>query len=523
MRGDAGVARPLVLLFALRARSRCLAGALIVSALLVVPGFLWAGGAPENRGDGGGASGTAQAPAAQASAARPSAGQPRNAGRVDSTGPLTVEAATARAAVVSDTAAIDRLAVDAARAGIDEARSRYFPQIGVRLSASYLTNPPEGVAIRRGQLGFSPSPGSPVPTPVPDQDIVLVADPENSYFQLTTNLSQTILAWGKLDLGLEAAELERDLALIDARSGENNLERDARLAYFGLRLARRTADLLVEAEEVLAQTVEDRRRAFDEGLINHETVLSAQVDLARARTGRVEAAQGRSAAEQAMRVLLKTDEVGSLETAPRREIPDISDESALDMALASSTELQRTDVRSRQAEIGETVERASGLFVPDLGLQVQLELSGQRVPFIAANWIDSWDAGVTISLGTEILAFDGGASAARIAAAAARARQAAIGLSALEDSVSLQVRRALETLRVNHARLLEAEAKLAFEEEREKNARVSFENELITRGERRGARVLLLTARFEAAYAAFDYERSLIELEALVGERLVAY
>ena len=509
---------------------------LVAVLLLLAPRVAWAGGAPETTAGGAPESDAADPAAAgthnnDAAPARPGAGPnapagagPESAGAtIDPSGPLTVEAATARALAVSDTAAIDRFSVDAARAGVDEARSRYFPQVGVRLSASYLTNPPEGISVRRGQLGFLPSPGSPVPQPLPDQDIVLVEDPENTFFQLTTTLSQTVLAWGKLNLGLEAAELERDLALINARSGESDLERDARFAYFGLRLARGTADMLVEAEEVLEQTVEDRRRAFDEGLINRETLLSAQADLARARTGRVEAAQGRSAAEEAMRVLLNADDVGSLETAPRRELPEISYESALEMAIATSTELQRTEVQSRQAEIGEEVERASGLFVPDLGLQVQLELSGQRVPFVAANWIDSWDAGVTVSLGTEISVFDGGASAARIAAAEARARQASRGLAALENGISLQVRRALETLRVNHARLQEAEAKLAFEEERDKNARVSFENELITRGDRRGARVLYLTAQFEEAYSAFEYERSLIELEALVGRRLVSY
>lgn len=434
---------------------------------------------------------------------------------------IAVADAVERAVQVSDLLAVGRIDREIAGYGVDEARSRLFPQIALSISGSFLTNPPDGVAIRRGELGFTPSPGSPVPTPFPDQDIVLVEDPENTFYQIQATLDQALFTWGKILAGIEAARLEQDLAGLDLAAQEGTLARDARTAYFGLRLARRTRDLLAEAELVLEQTAADRLSAFDEGLINRETLLSARADLAQARTGRIEAAQGLAAAEVGMQVLLQLEEVGPLVSAPREELPEVEVEALVAEAVDASEEIARAELRRRQAEIGAEVERSSGLFLPDLGLSMAFEVSGQRLPFIAANWIDSWDINLRISLGAQLDLFDGGAAAARTATADARVSQAGRGLEGLLRSTRVEVQSAVEELRVNHARLEEAKARLDYEEERYKNARVSFENDLITRGQERGARVLLLTATFTRELAAFEYERSLSNLEHLVGRRLV--
>jgi len=157
------------------------------------------------------------------------------------------------------------------------------------------------------------------------------------------------------------------------------------------------------------------------------------------------------------------------------------------------------------------------VFRPDLALSIAGSVSGQRTPFVGSDWTDSWDWSVVVSVGAKATAFDSGSSRARIDAASSDVEAAAAALSQAERLGRLSVRRAVETARNAAAALDERRARLALAEETAKNARVSFENDVATRGEARLAEVGRLAAALDLASAGAALEDAIGEIEYLSG------
>lgn len=424
-------------------------------------------------------------------------------------------AATAEAAALRTA----RLELRKADHAYREAGARRLPTVKMQGSASYLTNPPEGITIRKGELGFAPAVGSEAPVAVPDRDFVLMEDPENTYFQLQATLSQPLFTWGKIRRGVEAAEAGRRAAGADLRKTERELRRDLRLAYYGAVLARDSAAILRDAEATLEDVLSDRQRSFDEGLINRQQVLEARSNLYRVRTRRIESEEAYRTAVVALEFYTnRTLTEPTLTTPLPTEELTTSDAGLLDAARETSPELESLAARIEQAELRVAIQERSEPLRPDFSFNLTLDVSGRRIPVVGANWTDSWDTNVILSIGTQSALYDGGAAAWKTAQARDDLETAAAGLDSLARSLDLRVRRSLEAVRNAHARLAEGDAAVALAEEQYKNARVSFENELVTRGEERAAFVGLLTTRLELAASRFAYAQSLAELAVLVGD-----
>jgi outer membrane protein TolC len=412
-----------------------------------------------------------------------------------------------------------RLELRKAEHAYREAATRRLPSVQVQGSASYLTNPPGGITIRKGDLGFAPAVGSEAPVAVPDQDFVLMEDPEDTYFQLQATLSQPLFTWGKIRRGVEAARAGRRAAGADLRTAERELRRDVRLSYYGAVLARDSADVLREAEATLGEMLADRRRSFDEGLINKQEVLEARSTMYQVRTRRIESHEAYRTAVAALefytnRSLSKSTLTSGLPTKALAA----TDSVLVEAARRTSPELEALAARVEQAQLRVAIQERSEPLRPDFSVNVSLDVSGQRIPVVGANWTDSWDTNLVLSIGTNSSLFDGGAAHWQTAQARDDLEMATLGLDSLARSLELRVRRSVEALQSAHARLAETEASVALAEERYKNARVSFENELITRGEERAAYVGLLTARLERLAGEFAYAQGVAELAALVGD-----
>jgi outer membrane protein TolC len=187
------------------------------------------------------------------------------------------------------------------------------------------------------------------------------------------------------------------------------------------------------------------------------------------------------------------------------------------VAAAGSPDLVSARTRLEQAGAKRDLERADAAFRPDLALSIAGSVSGQRTPFVGADWTDSWDWSVVVSVGAKATAFDSGASRARIRAASSDREAAAAALSQAQMLVRLSVRRAVETARNAAAAIDERRAKLALAEETAKNARVSFENDVATRGEARLAEVGRLAAALDLESAGAALEDAIGEIEYLTG------
>ncbi|MFP4364784.1 MAG: TolC family protein [Spirochaetia bacterium] len=410
--------------------------------------------------------------------------------------------------------------MEAHQAGIeaDQARARRWPEIGFQLSSSYLTNPPEGITIHKGELGYAPSPGSEAPTAVPDQDYTIMEDPENTYFQLNLRMDQPLFTWGKIQAGIDAAEAGYRAASHELRGARESLGYDLRLAYFGIVSGRQTVDRLGEALEIMEEIVADNQRSYDEGLINLQSLLEARSRLAELEASYYQASEGLETAYTAVQYYSGLDlREAELTSAIRQELPDMQLEALTELAREHSPDLAALRQRHQQARINTQVTDTSGLFRPDFALNLNLELSGGRIPFVSPNWIGNWDANLIISIGTQMNVFDSGRSSASQRSAETSQAIAAQGVLEMEQGLQLQVRRSIEQVRSAYYAMLQRQAQMLYTREQARNAEVSYENELITRIERRSARLAFISSDISYIMSRYQYEQALQNLEYLIG------
>ena len=347
----------------------------------------------------------------------------------------------------------------------------------------------------------------------------VVPDAESTYFSISGSLRQSLFTWGKISEGIEAAQAERDAVTAELVGERADIARNTREAYFSTLLAVRTAETLRAAEELVEQVVADRREAYDAGARTWEEVLQMRSEASAVRRQRVAAEQGERSARRALALLtgIETETI-TLESEFRESVDPAPLSTAVDRAIAFSPDLRALQHRARAAERALTIaERTDRLHYPDLALILDLELSGQRVPF-SANWTDTWDADLTLTIATEFTIYDGGAQRARIRQAEGDLQSARLGASDTRDGVELAVTRSHESVIAAEAELSDAEAQLEYAAEQRRNAEVSHENDLITREELLLARLQESFSQIERDAAAFSLENALTELESLTGE-----
>lgn len=440
------------------------------------------------------------------------------AGRVDDTTRFTVEEAVHAAVSNSVELEIERLNLKKSAAAVREAEAAAGPQITLQTSGSALSNPPEGYRIEKGAFAYLPTAQSPTPVAFPDRDYVLVEDAEHSFFRISATLSRPLFTWGKLEGAVTLADIESNIAGEKYVTRERNLERSVRLAYFGTIFADNAARVLGNAERIAGQILGDKNEAFEGGIITRQDVLDAAAKKAALSAQLARTIEAGSSARLTLSRLtgIETD-AKTLASGYRREPLSTDEGEFLSAALQSSGMRAELRYRIRQAETLLKIEEGSKAFLPDLSLNLSVDVSGQKVPVVGANWIDSWDTNLTVTLGTHTTLFDAGASGSKIEQAELSLESAKLALNGYDLNLELQVRNLVEAAKTAWAQVSRADAELELAQEVERNASVSFDNELITRAELRSAKLARLAAELAHEEALFSYESALIELETKTG------
>ena len=443
----------------------------------------------------------------------------------ESSGPtttLSIGEAESLSEINSRELSIGALQLQKASAGLREAKAMRGPTLNFQGSGSYLSNPMEGISIAKGALGYAPTAQSEAPVAIPDQEMVLMPDGEHSYFKFTATLKQPLFTWGKLMAAIRAAELEVSVAGQDLEITRSKIRRDTRRAYFGALLGRQSLDVLDKAVEISAAILEDRERSFEEGLITRQDVLEAVSQAAQLTAQRARAKESIWSATAGLELLIGQEADDSdLISGYRSKLPEIDEDEFVAKAVQHSPDRAALLSRVDQASEMVKLQKGSRLFLPDFSLNVSVDITGQRVPFIGSRWRESWDANLIISIGTSVNLFDSGAAAAKVDQAEQDLLIAGEGLSALEEGVELQTRTAIYKTEAAWAEIKRTGAALDFVAEREGNAAVGYENGLITRREALLAKIGLLATELEHSVAKYAYEMALTEIEELIGKVLV--
>lgn len=461
----------------------------------------------------------------------------RAEGAGDGRGKLSLEIGRAEdlARKASDEVLAKEASAAAALRAVDAARASFFPKLSGSVSAAYLPQPPAGVTVTAGSLGTLPlwvpattNPGSYYdgsngfvyhPVELPSKDWT-VGGYTNTYFKGNLTFTQPLFVWGKIKAALDLASLEAKVADIGSRGAALDAVRSANRSYYSAVLSREGAAILTELRGLAASILEDRKSALREGFATQEDVLSSTADLAALDTKLVQAREGEASALEALGLLTGLDPNAIVPVSPFRDVlPQFSEPSLKDEALASSTDVGIARARLSEARRKLDLERGSAMLLPNLSLFANLDVAGQDVPFSSSSWWKSnWSWDLSVGVAANVDFFDGGAAAARSGEASANLETARIGEGGAEKAASLEARRAIEAARGSEATVREKEARAAWAAEALRNERAKAAGETSSRAQVNAQAIAEASARLELLSARYQLEESIADLERIAGK-----
>ncbi len=402
---------------------------------------------------------------------------------------------------------------------VNEAKAGMLPVLDLQAAASYMVNPPEGFSFPKGAMGYEPNQYSQAPVPFPEADYPMMKDPENTYFSIEAGLRQPVFTWGKLRTGLKLARQNHRLSSLRTEETEVELIKRIRQTYCSLVFGRKAVEKLEEIQILLERTLSDREKEFRENIINLETVLMAQKNVSMLQTILAEVREGYVKSAEAFSLLTGLDANRyTFENILDSEVKQITNpDFVIRHAFNHSSDIKRMTAEEELAFLNKKLEDSSGQLRPDFFLNIGLDVSGEQVPVVQSNWIDTWDINLTVTLGTKITLWDSGLSAAKRKQAAVSQQIAAEGVRQTISNTEMTVRELLQAHNTAYYRVREYEANGRLLEEQLKNAEVSFENDLITRTERLGAEASLLRNDVEYLSALLSFQNIRTELAAAAG------
>ncbi len=441
---------------------------------------------------------------------------------------LTLDQAYALARSSSDAVRLSAMAVEKSRLAVSEAEGRRLPHIDFQASASYLVNPPPGYTVSAGTLGSLTLPNlSPPPTyttvKIPPTDFNVGAA-EHNYFSVTAALNQPIFTWGKIRNAIDLASLQVDAASTELASRQRQVQREVHRAYFGILLARGSAEILSRISDTAAEIVADRQKSFSEGTTNKEAVLEVSATLASLRSKLAEARQSEASARESLGMLTGLDP-GSMMLATdfRASLPGLDEQALIARALSGSTDMAAARSRSEQARKKLAIEQGGAILHPDVNLGISFDVSGQEDFPYSGAWTfanNTWNVDLILTLGVKMSAFDGLESLRRIQQAEKDVDMAGTALSQQAKLVRLQARRGIEAAVSADADVQEKQARADYLAEKLRNARVSWTNGLASRDDLRGADIMAGSAELDLLLARYNREEAIADLEQLIGGAL---
>jgi len=192
--------------------------------------------------------------------------------------------------------------------------------------------------------------------------------PTNEQWEVTITLSKTLFDGWRSRSQIEAAMLERDVALYGLQEVIMQVIQDTQLAYYRALLTRELVNVEREALELLEEELANQLRRFEAGSVTRFNVLRAEVELANTRPAYIRAQNAHRIALQNLAVTLGMHYPSPTQLAPPLTLteqliqvaPQISLETALRHAqqnrplvkqLHALNEIRRQGIRIAAAQL----------------------------------------------------------------------------------------------------------------------------------------------------------------------------
>lgn len=387
---------------------------------------------------------------------------------------------------------------DAARATADAARSARLPQ----------------VALQGGYTRTNHVDEFGVPQPDGRLRVIYPDVPDNVRTRL--DLQWLAYAGGRTEALVRASLADAEASRADLEALRRDVRLDVVRAYWGLVTARDAVRVVEQSLQRVRAHLNDARARLDSGLVPPSDVLSAEAQESVQRAALVDAQNAEQAAMLQLARLVGAPAGTLIEPVEPLETPRGPVESVT--ALVAEARTAREDRRALEVRLSAQDSRRRAAAA---GARPSIVVSGgvdyarpnPRVFPRAAQWNDSWDAGVFASWNV----FDGGRVRAEVAAADAAGRALRERLAELDTVIELEVRQRLLDVDSSHARAAAAADAVRSAEEARRVLQNRYGAGVATSTEVLDAQVLLLQTELDRTRALASIRLGQAALDRAVG------
>ena len=346
--------------------------------------------------------------------------------------------------------------------------------------------------------------------------IVLSPSVVNNY-GLRATIQQPLFTGGKISGAEEATEYSAEATKQDFSKDKAEVIFNIKAAYWNLFRAIEFKKFVDENVAQIKSHATDAENLMKQGLLTTNDLLKVQVQLSDALVRQIDAKNNVKLSMYALNNTLGLPLVTEIELASTIEVKD-REWSAVDQLVKNAFE-KRPEVLAMNARVkaGE-----AGLTSARGGWWPQIYFNGnynylrpnQRIFPTKDEFKDTWD--VTLSVSFDI--WNWNQTGNQTAQAQAQLSQAEVGLSMLQDGVTLEVTQ--NYLAVNQAKERKAvsEQGVAQAEENYRVMNEKYKKGLAPNSELLDAEVALLQAKLNLTQSLVDYELSIARLSKAIGE-----
>lgn len=411
---------------------------------------------------------------------------------------LTVEEAVARGLEASHRLAELQALEEGASASRDREAAGEDPVVSFQADYQRTNHIPEfGVVLPNGSL-----------------DVIFPDLPNN--YRTRVDLRWPIYTAGRVDALSRAAEAERDASQRDVDAARRDLRLEITRAYWALVTARESVAVLEGAVARVEAQLRDVRNFLNVGLVPPNEVLTVESERSRQQVLLIEARNRAEVVAADLRRLLDLPADADLSLTSSLEAPPTAP-AAVDALIGEAT-TQRADRQAlelRAVAAGAQRDAAATGLRPSVAIGGGYDYARPNPRFLPRQdlWKRSWDA--TVSLNWPL--WDGGRTAAQVAAADARQRAITERLREFDSRLALEVRQRTLDLEAARAAIPAAADAVRSAAEARRVVTERFAAGVATSTDALDAQTVLLQAELDLTRAKANARLAEARLERAVG------
>jgi outer membrane protein len=387
--------------------------------------------------------------------------------------------------------------VDAARSGVREAVSAFFPSLNGQGQRT--------LSEKVMELEF--------PSMVPGEPPQRVEIDFTRDYQFTFSLSMPLYTGGQLVSGYKQADYNLKSSKQELRQSRQSTVFNTKQAFYGILLAEHFVGVAQESVKDAEDFYENIKIQYDVGMASQFDLLRSEVRLANLQPQLIKAKNNLEIAKLNLKTILGIDLSSEIEAEGKLEyIPEEIDlEECINKALSNRPELKQLNFQKRIAGEGLKMARASGL--PSIAIAGQYNYWADQLNFKD----DTWQNFYSLNLVLSIPVFNGLSSSAKAARSKAVIKELELTQEGLIDMLRFEVMQAVLRIKEAEQSLLSQEKNVEQAQESLRIAELNYNEGLVTILDVQQAQTALAQAKTNYSQALYDYVVACAELDKATG------